>query len=130
MCHKNLKSQQNLAVFMDYKRTYEDIMNIDPKIRLVTICDLGGKIMHSGHRQGVTNLLTPEESKKSLDLAIKAWKTRSELAPKLGKGKYVLAEYEKIKRITMPLGDHILYITTEVEADDRGIIDKVRRLRF
>jgi hypothetical protein len=31
----------------------------------------------------------------------------------------------------MPLGnDHLLYITTEVEADDRGIIDKVRRLNF
>jgi hypothetical protein len=117
------------ALIVDYRRTYEDIMNIDPKIRLVTICDLGGKIMHSGHRQGVTNLLTPEESKKSLDLAINAWKTRSELAPKLGKGKYVLAEYEKIKRITMPLGeDHILYITTEVEADDRWIIDRVKRV--
>jgi hypothetical protein len=129
MCLKNIKSQQNLAIFMDYKRTYEDIMNIDPKIRLVTICDLSGKIMHSGHRQGVTNLLTPEESKKSLDLAIKAWKTRSELAPKIGKGKYVLAEYEKIKRITMPLReDHILYITTEVEADDRWIIDRVKRV--
>jgi hypothetical protein len=114
---------------MDYRRTYDDIMNIDPKIRLVTICDLSGKIMHSGHRQGVTNLLTPEESKKSLDLAINAWKTRNELAPKLGKGKYVLAEYEKIKRITMPLGeDHILYITTEVEADDRWIIDRVKRV--
>jgi hypothetical protein len=114
---------------MDYRRTYEDIMNIDPKIRLVTICDRGGKIMHSGHRQGVTNLLTPEESKKSLDLAINAWKTRSEFAPKLGKGKYVLAEYEKIKRITMPLGeDHILYIITEVEADDRWIIDRVKRI--
>ena len=114
---------------MDYKKTYEDIMNFDTKIRLVTICDSEGKILHSGHRQGVTNLLTPEESKKSLDLAIKAWKTRSELAPKIGKGKYVLAEYEKIKRITMPLGEnHIVYITTEVEADDRGIIDKVRRL--
>jgi prefoldin subunit 5 len=75
--------------------------------------------------------LTPEESKKSLDLAVKAWKTRSELAPKIGKGKYVLAEYEKIKRITMPLGEnYILYITTEVEADDRGIIDKVRRISF
>jgi len=116
---------------MDHKKIYEDIMNSDPKIRLVTICDLDGKIMHSGHRQGVTNLLTPEESKKSLELAIKAWKTRSELAPKIGKGKYVLAEYEKLKRITMPLGDdHILYITTEVEADDRGIIEKVRRLSF
>ena len=116
---------------MDYKKIYEDIVGFDPKIRLVTICDLDGKIMHSGHRQGVTNLLTPEESKKSLDLAIKAWKTRSELAPKIGKGKYVLAEYEKLKRITMPLGDdHILYITTEVEADDRGIIEKVRSLSF
>ena len=116
---------------MDYKKIYEDIMNFDSKIRLVTICDLDGKIMHSGHRQGVTNLLTPEESKKSLELAIKAWKTRSELAPKIGKGKYVLAEYEKLKRITMPLGeDNILYITTEVEAEDRGIIEKVRRLSF
>ena len=116
---------------MDYKKIYENIMNSDPKIRLVTVCDLDGKIMHSGHRQGVANLLTPEESKKSLELAIKAWKTRSEFAPKIGKGKYVLAEYEKLKRITMPLGDgHILYITTEVEADDRGIIEKVRRLSF
>ena len=116
---------------MDYKKIYEDIMNFDPKIRLVTICNLEGKIMHSGHRQGVTNLLTPEESKKSLDLAINAWKVRSELAPKIGKGRYVLAEYEKIKRITMPLGDeHVLYITTELEADDRGIIDRVRRLSF
>jgi hypothetical protein len=114
---------------MDYTKIYDNIMNFDPKIRLVTISNLEGKIMHSGHRQGVTNLLTAEESKKSLDLAINAWKVRSELAPKIGKGRYVLAEYEKIKRITMPLGDeHVLYITTEVEADDRGIIEKVRRL--
>jgi hypothetical protein len=128
--NKTLNLNYNIAVPMDYKKIYDDIMNFDPKIRLVTICDSGGKIMHSGHRQGVTNLLTPEESKKSLDLAINAWKTRTKLAPKIGKGKYVLAEYEKIKRITMPLEDHILYITTEVEADDRGIIDKVRRLSF
>ena len=52
-------------------------MNLDPKIRLVTICDLNGNIMHSGHREGVENLLSPEESKKSLELAVNAWKTRS-----------------------------------------------------
>jgi hypothetical protein len=116
---------------MDYKKIYEDIINFDPNIRLVTICDPNGKIMHSGHRQGVSNLLTQEESKKSLDLAINAWKLRSELTPKIGKGRYVLAEYEKIKRITMPLGDNnVLYITTEVESDHAGIIDKVRRLSF
>ena len=113
---------------MDYKKLYEEMVNFDPKIRLITICDLDGKIMYSDHRQGVQNLLTPEESKKSLDLAVNAWKIRGELAPKIGKGKYVLAEYEKIKRITMPLGDsHVLYITTEVESDHAGIIDKVRK---
>ena len=116
---------------MEYKRIYEDIMNTDPKIRLVTICDSNGKIMHSDHRQGVQNLLTPEESKKSLELAVNSWKTRSTLAPKIGKGKYVLAEYEKIKRITMPLGDeHLLYITTEPEADHLRIIERARTLKL
>jgi hypothetical protein len=110
---------------MDYRKLYQDIMKLDPKIRLVTICDGGGRIMYSEHREGVRNLLTLEESKKSLELAVNAWKTRVELSTKIGKGKYVLAEYEKIKRITMPLGDndnHLLYITTEPEADHSTII--------
>jgi hypothetical protein len=114
---------------MDYKRIHESIMKSDPKIRLVTICDLNGKIMHSEHRQGVKNLLTPEESKKSLELAVKAWKTRSELTSKIGKGKYVLAEYERIKRITMPLGEnHLLYVTTEIDADHSVITNAVSKL--
>ena len=117
---------------MDYKRIYDDVMNSDPKIRLVTICDSNGKIMHSEHREGVQNLLSSEESKKSLELAVNSWKTRNTLAPKIGKGKYVLAEYEKIKRITMPLGDeqHLLYITTEPEADHSKIIERVRTLKL
>jgi hypothetical protein len=116
---------------MDYRKLYQDIMNLDPKIRLVTICDIDGRVMYSEHREGVKNLLTPEESKKSLELAVNAWKTRSELATKIGKGKYVLAEYEKIKRITMPLGDeekHLLYITTEPEADQSNIIRGIGEL--
>jgi hypothetical protein len=111
------------------KQHYTDIINIDPKIRLVTLCDTNGKIMYSRHRQGMTNLLSNEESKKSLELAMNAWKTRSELAPKIGKGKYVLAEYEKIKRITMPFGnDLLLYLTTEVEADHSNILNRIRKL--
>ena len=113
----------------DYKRIYEQIMNIDSKIRIVTICDINGKMMYSDYREGIENLLTPEESKRSLNLAVNSWKTRSQLATKIGKGKYVLAEYEKIKRITIPLGkNHLLYITTEVEADDSSIIRKVGEL--
>jgi hypothetical protein len=102
---------------------------MDPNIRVVTICDINGKMMYSDYREGIQNLLTTEESKKSLNLAVNSWKIRSKLAPKIGKGKYVLAEYEKVKRITIPLGkNHLLYITTEVEADHSSIIRKVVEL--
>ena len=78
------------------KQHYKDIVNIDPNIRLVTICDVEGKMMYSRHRQGVKNLLSSEESKESLEMAMTAWKIRTKLAPKIGKGKYVLAEYERL----------------------------------
>jgi hypothetical protein len=113
---------------MNYQRLHREIVNLDPKIRLVTICDIDGKIMFSDHRSGVANLLSPDESKRSLEMAINAWKERTKLAPKIGRGRYVLAEYEKIKRITMPLGqNHLVYITTEVEADHAKIISGVRQ---
>jgi hypothetical protein len=111
------------------KQHYKDIVNINPNIRLVTICDAEGKMMYSRHRQGVKNLLSTEESKESLGMAMTAWKIRTKLAPKIGKGKYVLAEYEKIKRITMPFGDDLLlYVTTEPEADHSNIINRTRKL--
>jgi hypothetical protein len=86
-------------------------------------------MMYSRHRQGVKNLLTPEESKKSLEMAMMGWKVRSDLSHKIGKGRYVVAEYERIKRITMPFGeDYLLYLTTETKADHLDIINRIRRL--
>jgi hypothetical protein len=41
----------------------------------------------------------------------------------------VLAEYEKIKRITMPLGDkHLVYVTTEPQANHAYIISGITGL--
>ncbi len=47
-----------------------------------------------------------------------------------GYGKYSMTEYEKIKRITIPLkGEHLLLVTTEIRADHvkiiRAILDLV-----
>ncbi len=105
-------------------------MGIDPKIRFATVFDMSGKVLFSAHREGVENLLSSEESQKSLQLAINAWKSRNEVSDKIGKGKYALVEYEKLKRITMPLdSEHILYITTDVEADHAPIIYRALRLK-
>jgi hypothetical protein len=114
---------------MNYQKVYQDIMGLDRNIRMVTICDTDGKIVYSDHRPGVTNLLTSDESKRSLEMAVNAWKSRIQLAPKIGKGKYVLAEYEKIKRITMPFGDrHLVYVTTEPQANHAYIISEITSL--
>jgi hypothetical protein len=116
----------------DYGHIHNQIMKLDPSIRLVTICTNSGQMMYSDHREGVKNLLTSEESKKSLELAVNAWKIRGELSHKIGKGKYVLAEYERIKRITMPLNDnkHLVYITTEIPSDHVRIIEGVQHLKL
>ena len=116
----------------DYGHIHNQIMKLDPSIRLVTICTNSGQMMYSDHREGVKNLLTSEESKKSLELAVNAWKIRGELSHKIGKGKYVLAEYERIKRITMPLNDekHLVYITTEIPSDHVRIIEGVQQLKL
>ena len=111
------------------RQHFRDIVNIDPRIRLVTICDSKGNVMLSRHRPGVQNLLDKEQSKKSLELAMASWRVRSDISKQIGKGKYVLAEYEKIKRITLPFGENLLlYLTTEVDADHTKILEKIHRL--
>jgi hypothetical protein len=111
------------------RQHFRDIVNIDPRIRLVTICDSKGNVMLSRHRPGVQNLLDKKQSKKSLDLAMDSWRERSDISQQIGKGKYVLAEYEKIKRITLPFGENLLlYLTTEVDADHTKILNRIHRL--
>jgi hypothetical protein len=78
------------------RQHYKDIMNIDPRIRLVTICDANGSIIFYRHREGVQNLLSKEESKKSLEMAMAAWKVRDGFSDKIGRGMYVLADMKKL----------------------------------
>lgn len=115
---------------MDYKNIYENIMNLDSKIRFVTIIDVEGRLMFGGQREGVTNYLTPSEERESIRHAIDAWKLRTKFSGSIGAGKYALVEYEKIKRITIPLDDkHIIYMTTEIEADHSAIIAEILKLK-
>ena len=115
---------------MEYRATCEKAMAIDPKIRFATICDMNGRIAHTEHRANISNLLSPDESKKSLQQAVNAWKSRNEFASKIGGGRYVLAVYEKIKRITMPLNNELLlYLTTDADADHEAIINKALNLK-
>lgn len=115
---------------MDAKIAAEKILKLSPSIRVVTICDMNGKLVYHARRKVVKNRLSPAESKASLKMSANAWKTRRSLVRKLGKCKYALAEYDKVKRIVMPAGrNHLLYVTCNPNLDHRRIVSKVKTFR-
>jgi len=115
--------------YMDYDNLCKSILNLDSKIRFAGICDESGEIKHGGQKEGVENILSNEETRKSNLQALARWGLRNSLSSKIGRGKYAMAEYEKIKRITIPLDDdHLLLITTEVMADHAQIISNALKL--
>jgi hypothetical protein len=114
---------------MDYQKLCEEIRKLDTKVRFVGVCNDTGEVIHGGLRDGLTNLLSSEEIKKSNLLALERWKLHSTLAPKIGKVRYAMEEYEKIKQFTIGLeNDHLLLMSTEVEADQGRIIEGAIKL--
>jgi hypothetical protein len=114
---------------MDYSELCKNIFELDQRVRFAGVCDDSGEIKYGGQRDGTKNILSPEETKKSNLQALARWGLRNSLSPKTGKGKYAMAEYEKIKRITVPLGnDHLLLVTTEVDANHTQIIQEILNL--
>ncbi len=93
---------------MNFENLLKRIMDSDSNIRHSLITDIEGDILVVSHRDGVTNYLSPEETEASLKRAASAWKGRKALSPKIGNGLYAVAAFEKITRITFPLGDENL----------------------
>jgi hypothetical protein len=114
---------------MDYNKICKDIMDLDPNIRFAGICDETGDTKYGGMRVGLTSLLSPEETRKSNQQALGRWGLRNALTPKTGKGRYAMAEYEKIKRVTIPLNDnYLLLVSMEVETDHNRILEQTLKM--
>ena len=116
---------------MDYEDFCHEILKIDPGIRFAGMGDANGEIRYGGERPGITRLFTPEETKRSLLQAIDRWNQRNELSDRIGKGKYSMAEYERLKRITVPIDEtHLLLVSTEPSTDHVKVIDRILRLKL
>ena len=90
------------------------MMEANQYVRFAAICDESGSILWSSHRNDSNNILTLEETKASLKRALSTWKERDDLSTKIGKGKFAIVGYDKIKRITVPLrNNHMLFLSVE-----------------
>jgi hypothetical protein len=114
---------------MDYEKLCNDVLSLDTKLRFVGVCDNTGEIINGGLREGIKTFLTDEEIKKANLISLQRWRLHNTLADRIGKARYAMEEYEKVKQITMPLEDeHLLLISTEVDADHGKIIESAIQL--
>jgi hypothetical protein len=58
---------------MDYGKLCKEILDLDPKIRFAGVCDDTGETKFGGQREGIKNLLSPEETKRSNLQALARW---------------------------------------------------------
>ena len=115
---------------MEIQIAVEKILKISPSVRVVSVCDLKGNLLFSARSKKVKILVSKNQSIASLKAAAYDWKQRKKLLKTLGACKYVVAEYDKVKRIVIPAGkDHILYVTTTASLDHNKIVRKVRSFK-
>lgn len=113
---------------MDYEQLCKDVMDVDPKIRFSMIV-IDGKQKFGGYRLDTVGILDSNELDRSIWYAYERMSTRRTQEYKLGKTKYVLAEYENIKRVTFPLDEKtLLLVSMELDIIHDGAIRKILEL--
>ena len=112
---------------MDYEKICDEILKSDDKIRYVAIYDYGE--LYDRMRPGVNSYLTREETETSLSQAIYRWSTRKKTAYKIGKPIFAMAKYEKVFRITLPVGGAgLVLVSADLDADVMDIVDKILKI--
>ena len=90
------------------------ILESNKYVRYACICDSEGNMLWNSRRNDIQSLISLEDTKESLKMALENWKKRDKITEKIGKGKYAIVGYEKLKRVTIPLkNNHMLYVHVE-----------------
>ena len=112
-----------------FDKILENVMHTDKQIRYATIFDNAGKEIGTRVRDGIEPFLNEIDTQETLKYAANAWKIRRSFEPKVGKGRYVLAVYEKLRRVTMPIGDkYLLMVTWGIEGGSSQIIEHLENM--
>lgn len=97
-----------------YEKLLNMLMDFNESIRFTAVCDSKGTILWHSKRTNVKNIVPLDDTKKTLQRAVGAWQERSKITDRVGRGLYVIAAYEKIKRVTIPLSNgNLLFISLD-----------------
>ncbi len=103
------------------------LLEANEAIRYACICDADGKMLWNSRRNNIESMMTLEDTTASLKRALENWKERDHLSAKIGRGRYSIVDYEKLKRVTVPLrNNHLLYV--HVEPDKPAYIGDIMKI--
>ena len=117
------------TVHSENEQLIKKIVDLDNSIRFGAICNKHGEITTKFPREGVSLNLNEYETSKLLREAANSWHYRHQLSYKLGKGKFALAVYEKLIRLTVPLDqENLLLLTLENFENVPILVENVHKL--
>jgi len=109
---------------LEPKQFVDEIMKISPLIRFSAIYFEDD--FYVKKRDGVKTHLDSFETTESMSYAVQRMEQRAKHSQKIGNVHYVLAKYDKVNRVTIPLGkDGLVMFSTEPEAECELIVEKV-----
>jgi len=123
-----LKNDEWITPPKDYEKFCDEVFKLDKKIRFVGIFDRHFTLIKM--REGLQSLLSPEETENSIIDTFSKWRTRQGLAKKLGEPLYAMAEYKKVKRITIPKNDDgLILVSAEPSVNHETVTKEILSIR-
>jgi hypothetical protein len=87
----------------NFTRICNEIINLNKSIRFVGVANNLGTLLATSYREGLTPLMTREETKRYVLQAVLRATIREDFVSKLGKLKHSIGTYDKLIRATVPV---------------------------
>lgn len=116
----------NMNVSMSYSKLLKKVMNCESYVRYAVVLNDEGKVVEQRIKNGIKNFLPAEQMKISFKHATDAWKFRNSMVEFLGKSKYVLAVYDNVRRITIPINnEYLLLVIVDNRGGQKDVVERV-----
>ena len=106
----------------------EKIISINPKMRFVGIIDLKGNIVEGIMKKGKTSLESQKEEEHFCQQVAQRRKMRKEFDKQLGPVNFALASRQRAIAMSFLLGEDILYVVSEPDADYGALPKKILKI--
>ena len=113
----------------DYKKLLEKIIQCNDIVRFAVIYDKFGSIEEKLQKEGIRILLNEIDTDSLAREGLNSWHARNQLAHKIGKSQYVMAVYDKIIRLSIPLGGgETLLVSLDNLMEAPKIVDIIKKI--